>query len=60
MFTFSEISMLIQQVNKVQEQLDKAFDVCELLRMRLGMDPNETPDLNEVPHNWIILVKLAH
>lgn len=44
----SEISALIQQVNKIQGQLDTAFDVCEVLRTRLGMDPNEMPDLNEV------------
>ena len=45
---YSEISELIQRVNKLQNQVDTLYELNEALRLRLGMSPEDNPDLQEV------------
>ena len=47
-FFFSEIAKMIQQINLLQSQTDVLYEQNEALRMRLGMGPNESLDLEEV------------
>ena len=44
----SEVANLIQQVNKLQGQVDILYEINEALRLRLGMGPDDHPDLSEV------------
>ena len=49
----SEVSGLIQQVNRLQSETDTLDEINEALRDKLGLEPGAEPELTQVMYMYM-------